>query len=121
MKIEIKVYSFDNGVKSYVNDFSENDLNKFMPFIKKLKENLKHTYWNWFDHLPMTWDGNNYVLDTSYLKTKFEENFGFNFEDYSSDTFGSINFFKEFFLRFTPDGADMIEEIHIYKIEEIEI
>ena len=42
-----------------------------------------------------------------------KENFDYDVED--------INLVKEFFLRFTPKGGDRLDNIKLFKVEEIEI
>lgn len=119
-KIEIDVVNYDGGAKSYVNDFSLRDLVKFSGLLELMKKNLNHTTWNWFYRLPTTWDGSHYVLDPLVLEMEFEKNWGFKYSDVCpDDTLGSTNFFKEFYLRFTPDGADSITDIKVFKMVEI--
>ena len=121
-RLEIVTHNYETGEKIYVDNISANDLKKFSKFLAMLKKNLNHDQWNWFDILPTTWNGTRYELDTYLLKMKFREKFGFDFEEYLEDSFGGpINAFKEFYHRFTPDGADAITGIHLYEVKEIEI
>jgi hypothetical protein len=85
-----------------------------------MKKNINHTQWNWFTNLPTKWDGNQYVLDVWRLEHDFKEKWGFNYVDACTDeSFGPTNFIKEFFLKFTPDGADSITDIKVFKMVEI--
>lgn len=121
-KLEIVTHNYETGEKTYVNNFSLNDLAKFSNFLIMLKKNLNYTQWNWFNILPSKWNGTQYELDRVLLKIQFQKKFGFNFEEYLKDSVdGPINSFKEFFSRFTPDGADAITGIHLYEVKEIEI
>ena len=120
MKLEIVINDYNDGRKSYVKDFTKNDLFKFSGLIELMKNNINHTQWNWFSSLPTKWDGNKYVLDIWKLEHDFKEKWGFSYADVCTDeSFGPTNFIKEFFLRFTPNGADSITGIHLYEIKEI--
>lgn len=119
-KIEIDIVNYNGGAKSYVKNFSQKDLEKFGGLLELMKKNLNHTTWNWFYRLPTTWDGSHYVLDTWLLEHDFEKNWGFKYSDVCpDDTLGPTNFFKEFYLRFTPNGADSITDIKVFKMVEI--
>ena len=121
-KLEIVTLGYETGEKTYVDNFSITDLVKFSNFLAMLKKNLNYTQWNWFDILPSTWNGTQYELDMDLLRMQFQEKFGFNFEEYlNTSSEGPIDLFKEFFSRFTPDGADSIIGIHLYEVKEIEI
>jgi len=119
--IEIAVENYDGEQYVYAKDFTLNDLVKFAGLIELMKKNIDHTTWNWFNGLPEIWDGNRYVLDINKLELDFESNWGFKYADTCTDnSFGeSTNFIKEFYLRFTPSGADRINDIKVYKVTEI--
>lgn len=109
--------------KSVINQFSMNDMIKFAGFLKMIKNNLEHSdYYNWFRELPSKYEyENDYsVLDIDRIREHFIMQFGFDFEDYlEGSKSNKINSFKEFFYRFTPDGADEIIDIKLYNIEEL--
>lgn len=109
--------------KSVINQCSMNDLIKFAGFIEMIKNNLEHSdCYNWFKKLPTKYEYENdcSVLDIDAIREHFRTQFGFDFEDYlEGSESNKINSFKEFFYRFTPDGADGIVDIKFYKVEEI--
>lgn len=109
--------------KSVINQFSMNDMIKFAGFLEMIKNNLEHSdYYNWFRELPSKYEYENdcSVLDIDRIREHFIMQFGFDFEDYLEGSKSEkINSFKEFFYRFTPDGADEIIDIKLYNIEEL--
>lgn len=109
--------------KSVINQFSMNDMIKFAGFIEMIKNNLEHSdYYNWFKELPSKYEYeiDCSVLDIDQIREHFIMQFGFDFEDYlEGSKSNKINSFKEFFYRFTPDGADEIIDIKLYNIEEL--
>ena len=110
-QIQIKTYNWEGGSPTITKEISLNDLTKFSNLAEMINKNPGKKNCNWFDHLPTTWDGNKYVLDTWRLCKHMEEHFDYKVED--------INLVKEFFLRFTPYGCDGIEWIKFFKVEEI--
>lgn len=118
-QLQIGVHNYDGTSHSYNNEITLNDLSKFAGLLETMKKNIDHTTWNWFQYLPSDWDGRTYAFDEREMRRKFEEYWGFDYSELSNDKMGTANFIKEFFLRFTPDGADRIESINVYKLEEI--
>ena len=113
-QLQIRVVNYDNYNHTYNKEVTLKDVTKFANLLAIIKKNIDKTNWNWFSNgLPDKWDGNRFVLDTWMLKTKMKENFDYDIED--------INLVKEFFLRFTPNGGDRIDNIKLFKVEEIEI
>lgn len=111
--------------KSVINQFSMNDMVKFASFIAMIKNNLEHSdYYNWFKKLPAKYEYENdcSVLDIDAIKEHFITQFGFYFEDYLEGSESEkINSFKEFFYRFTPDGAEEIVDIKLYNVDELKL
>ena len=115
-QIQIKTRNWEGGSPTITKEITLNDLDKFANLAALINKNANRTTWNWFGNgkgLPDKWDGSHYVLDTLLLCKRMEEWFDYKVED--------INLIKEFFLRFTPNGADHISGIKVYKVEEIEI
>lgn len=118
-QIQITVHNWEGGTSTISNEFSLIDFSRFASLIVAINNNSGKNQWNWFGNgkgLPNKWDGTRYVLDTYSLTKTMNNNFGWkiNVED-------DINLIKEFFLRFTPYGADHILNIKIFKVEEIEL
>ena len=110
-QIQIKTRNWGASSPTITKEISLNDLTKFANLATMIDKNSGGKTWNWFNHLPETWDGERYVLDTLALCKHMEENFDYKVED--------INLVKEFFLRFTPHGCDGIEWVKFFKVEEI--
>ena len=111
-QIQIKTNNYNGGSSTITKEISLNSISKFANLIAMINKNVDKVTWNWFPNaLPTKWDGNNYVLDTWLICKHIEKNFDYKIED--------INLFKEFYLRFTPNGADRIEGIKLFKVEEI--
>lgn len=113
-QIQIKIHNWEGGSHVISKEISLNDLIKFSNLASFINKNSGNKTWNWFGNgqgLPDTWDGNKFVLDTWRLCKHMEENFNYKVED--------INLVKEFFLRFTPHGADSIDWVKFFKVEEI--
>lgn len=110
-QIQIKTHNWEGGSPTITKEITLNDLIKFSNLASMINKNSGGKTWNWFNHLPDTWDGKRYVLDTWRLCKHMDEHFGYKVED--------INLVKEFFLRFTPHGCDGIEWIKFFKVEEI--
>ena len=117
-QIQIAVHNWEGGNHVISKEISLNDIGRFTALISAINNSGKKT-WNWFGKdkgLPEKWDGKRFVLDEYSLIKIMNENFGWKIND-CMDT----NLVKEFFLRFTPNGADHISNIKIFKVEEIEI
>ena len=110
-QIQIKTHNWSRRSEIITKEISLNDLTKFSNLAEMINKNSGGNTWNWFDHLPETWNGNMYILDIWRLCKHMDEHFGYKVED--------INLVKEFFLRFTPHGCDGIEWIKFFKVEEI--
>lgn len=111
-QIQIKIVNYNTGSHTVTKEISLNDLIKFSNLATIINENSNRKTWNWFGEiLPTIWDGKRYVLDTYLICKYMEENFNYKVED--------VNLIKEFFLRFTPHGADGIEWVKFFKVEEI--
>ena len=118
-QIQVTVYNYEGGRNTLTYEISLMDLNKFTDLAKAININSSGEKWNWFgkgEGLPKKWNGNQYVLDEWMLHTKM-----INWFDWKMDNHNDVNLVKEFFLRFTPDGADSIENIKFFKVEEIEL
>ena len=111
-QIQIKTHNWEGGSPTITKEISLNDVTKFANLVEMINKNSGGKTGNWFNHLPKTWDGQRYVLDTWKLCKHMEEHFGYKVED--------VNLVKEFFLRFTPYGCDSIEWVKFFKVEEIE-
>ena len=111
-QIQIKISNYKTGSHTVTKEISLSDLTKFSNLASIINKNSENTTWNWFgENLPTKWDGERYVLDTWLLCKYMEENFNYKVKD--------VNLIKEFFLRFTPHGADSIEYVKFFKVEEI--
>ena len=118
-QIQINVNNWEDGNHVISNEISLSDIGKFAPLMIAINKNSGGKTWNWFGKgkgLPDKWDGKRYVLDEYSLIRTMSENFGWKINN-CMDT----NLVKEFFLRFTPNGADHIFNIRILKVEELEI
>lgn len=117
-QIQIKVRNWESGSRTITHEISSNDITRFTPLIIAINKNSGNKTWNWFGckGLPDKWDGTKFILDEYTLIRMMNDNFGWKINDCMD-----INFIKEFFLRFTPQGADYIGDIKIFKVEEIEL
>ena len=115
-QIQITIHNWEGGSYTTTKSLTLNDIAKFAPLMIAINKNSGGKTWNWFGNgkgLPDKWDGERYVLDTWLLCKNMNDNFNYKVED--------INLVKEFFLRFTPHGADHISKIKIFKVEELEL
>ena len=111
-QIQVKIYNYSIGYETLAYNISTNDISKFANFAEIINNNADKVRWNWFsEHLPVIWENNRSTLDTRRLAMDLKDNFDYEMTD--------VNLVKEFFLRFTPNGADRIENIKFYKIEEL--
>ena len=111
-QIQIKINNYKTGSHTVTKDISLNDLTKFSNLAEMINKNAGKNTWNWFgENLPTTWDGKKYVLDIYMLCKYMKENFNYKVED--------VNLVKEFYFRFTPNGADSIDYVKFFKVEEI--
>lgn len=111
-QIQIKIYNYNSGYETLAYNISTHDIAKFANFVEIINNNADKVRYNWFvNHLPVIWDNNRSELDTKRLALDLKDNFDYEMTD--------VNLVKEFFLRFTPNGADRIENIKFYKIEEL--
>lgn len=118
-QIQITVHNWEGGSHTTTKPLTLNDIARFAPLMIAINKNSGGKTWNWFGNgkgLPDKWDGKRFVLDEYSLIRTMSENFGWKIND-CMDT----NLVKEFFLRFTPHGADHISEIKIFKVEELEL
>lgn len=118
-QIQITVNNWDGGTSTISKDFYLRDISRFTALIGAINNNSGKNAFNWFGNgkgLPVKFNGANYTLDKYTLIKIMNDNFGWiiNSDD-------DINLVKEFFLRFTPYGADHILNIKIFKIEELEL
>lgn len=117
-QIQITVQNF-GGTSTISKDFYLRDISRFTVLIGAINNNSGKNAFNWFGNgkgLPVKFNGANYTLDKYTLIKIMNDNFGLKI---NSDD--DINLVKEFFLRFTPYGADHISNIKIFKIEELEL
>ena len=118
-QIQITVHNWDGGTSTISKDFYLRDISRFTALIGAINNNSGKNTFNWFGNgkgLPVKFNGANYTLDKYTLIKIMNDNFGLKI---NSDD--DINLVKEFFLRFTPYGADHILNIKIFKIEELEL
>lgn len=118
-QIQITVHNWEGGSHTTTKPLTLNDIARFAPLMIAINKNSGGKDWNWFGKgkgLPDKWNGKMFVLDEYSLIRTMSENFGWKIND-CMDT----NLVKEFFLRFTPHGADHISEIKIFKVEELEL
>ena len=118
-QIQITVNNWDGGTSTISKDFYSRDINRFTALITAINNNSGKNTFNWFGNgkgLPVKLNGSTYTLDKYTLIKIMNDNFGWTI---NSDD--DINLVKEFFLRFTPYGADHISNIKIFKIEELEL
>lgn len=113
-QIQVSVINYDSPNTTVNKMVTSEELEKFRPIIKVINNNTgadgyKHN-WNWFDHLPETWNGNDYVLDTQRIKREFNKYFGAWF---------TPNDIVTFFKKFTPNGGDGISVIRLFEVKEI--
>ena len=113
-QIQIQCNNYNCASGRITKEVTLHDIEKFTPLVKLINKNIGGNIWNWFgDGLPDKWDGKRFVLDFWKLCKHFDENFNYKVED--------VNLVKEFYLRFTPEGADGISDIKFFKVEEIEL
>lgn len=118
-QIQITVNNLNGGISTISKDFYLRDISRFTALINTINNNSGKNTFNWFGNgkgLPVKFNGANYTLDKYSLIKIMNDNFGLKI---NSDD--DINIVKEFFLRFTPYGADHILNIKIFKIEELEL
>ena len=118
-QIQITVNNLNGGISTISKDFYLRDISRFTALIGAINNNSGKNMFNWFGNgkgLPVKFNGANYTLDKYTLIKIMNDNFGLKI---NSDD--DINLVKEFFLRFTPYGADHILNIKIFKIEELEL
>ena len=118
-QIQITVNNLNGGISTISKDFYLRDISRFTALIGTINNNSGNNTFNWFGNgkgLPVKFNGANYTLDKYTLIKIMNDNFGLKI---NSDD--DINLVKEFFLRFTPYGADHILNIKIFKIEELEL
>ena len=118
-QIQITVNNLNGGISTISKDFYLRDISRFTALIGTINNNSGKNTFNWFGNgkgLPVKFNGANYTLDKYTLIKIMNDNFGWKI---NSDD--DINLVKEFFLRFTPYGADHILNIKIFKIEELEL
>ena len=118
-QIQITVHNLNGGTSTISKDFYLRDISRFTALISAINNNSGKNAFNWFGNgkgLPVKFNGTNYTLDKYTLIKIMNDNFGWKI---NSDD--DINLVKEFFLRFTPYGADHILNIKIFKIEELEL
>lgn len=118
-QIQITVYNWDGGTSTISKDFYLRDISRFTDLMSAINNNSGKNTFNWFGNgkgLPVKLNGSTYTLDKYTLIKIMNDNFGWKI---NSDD--DINLVKEFFLRFTPYGADHISNIKIFKIEELEL
>ena len=118
-QIQITVNNLNGGTSTISKDFYSRDISRFTALITSINNNSGKNTCNWFWNvkgLPVKFNGANYTLDKYTLIKIMNDNFGLKI---NSDD--DINLVKEFFLRFTPYGADHISNIKIFKIEELEL
>ena len=118
-QIQITVNNWNGGISTISKDFYSRDISRFTALIGTINNNSGNNAFNWFGNgkgLPVKFNGANYTLDKYTLIKIMNDNFGLKI---NSDD--DINLVKEFFLRFTPYGADHISNIKIFKIEELEL
>lgn len=119
LQIQITVNNWDGGTSTISKDFYSRDISRFTALITAINNNSGKNTFNWFGNgkgLPVKLNGSTYTLDKYTLIKIMNDNFGWKI---NSDD--DINLVKEFFLRFTPYGADHISNIKIFKIEELEL
>lgn len=110
-QIQIKTRNWSGNSSTITEEITLNDLVKFATLAAIINNNSGGKIWNWFNGIPVEWDGHNYVTDVFRLCNHMKEYFNYNIED--------ANLVKEFYLRFTPNGCDGIECIKFFKVEEI--
>lgn len=118
-QIQITVNNLNGGISTISKDFYLRDISRFTALVNAINNNSGKNTFNWFGNgkgLPVKFNGTNYTLDKYSLIKIMNDNFGLKI---NSDD--DINIVKEFFLRFTPYGADHILNIKIFKIEELEL
>lgn len=118
-QIQITVNNWDGGTSTISKDFYSRDISRFTDLMSAINNNSGKNTFNWFGNgkgLPVKFNGSTYTLDKYTLIKIMNDNFGWKI---NSDD--DINLVKEFFLRFTPYGADHILNIKIFKIEELEL
>ena len=118
-QIQITVHNLNSGTSTISKDFYSRDISRFTALISTINDNCGKNAFNWFGNgkgLPAKFNGATYTLDKYTLIKIMNDNFGWKI---NSDD--DINLVKEFFLRFTPYGADHILNIKIFKIEELEL
>lgn len=110
-QIQINISNYEDGSKTLSNNIELSEMDKFRDLIKTINEHTEVT-WNWFSKLPDKWDGESYIYDNFAINYHMNKFFKKTFDP---------QIIIEFFLKFTPTGADHINKIHIYKIEEIDL
>ena len=117
-QIQITVQNF-GGTSTISKDIYSRDISRFTALIRAINNNSGKNAFNWFGNgkgLPVKFNGANYTLDKYTLIKIMNDNFGWKI-----NSVDGLNLVKEFFLRFTPYGADHILNIKIFKIEELEL
>ena len=110
--IEMLLSNYDKNTYRKSQAIKLEEIYEYKELINIINKNVNNQKWNWFSSLPETWDGKMYIPDTFVIETKFKENFGVDM---------TVNRIIKFYKRFTPNGADNISEIKLYKVEELDI
>lgn len=108
--IEIDVTNYDKDNCKMSRSITLDEISEYKFLIKVINKNSGNKTWNWFECLPEKWDGEKYIDDDWLISHRFNENFQYNLPD---------KLIKKFFKKFTPNGADRINYIKLYKVEEI--
>lgn len=116
LQLKISMTNLQDGKSCNNIDISEFELKKFLPLIAIIKKNRNVSQWNWFHKLPQKWNGTayEYTIEEFTLKFEFEYKFGVEIDKHMTKLI--ISFWK----KFTPNGADRIDDIQLFEINEID-
>lgn len=115
-QIQIKRGTWSNGTTVITKSITLEEIDKYKELIQVINNNANHNTWNWFGDtkiLPDTWNGEKFVIDTRELKNHMKKAFDYELTD--------PNILIDFTMKFLNCGADRIDYIKIFKVEEVEL
>ena len=115
-KVIITLCNWDGGNVERSTDVTEDEFNKFRPIMKVINDKCPSNTWNWFESIPLIWNGDSkcYKYDKWRIKDSFDSWFGSSHKLTADDVIA-------FYEKFTPRGADGIEKIEVFKCEKVSL
>ena len=110
-QLQISIVNYSESNHTINREVTLEEIAEFSQLFKAVVLNGNVTTWNWWNHLPDTWNGEKYVDNDYIIASDFKKNFGMEVP---------VEIIKKFYKKFVVFG-DRLDNIKLFKVEEVEL